>query len=257
MRTLWTNRLLLKELIRRELKSKYIGSAGGRFWLMARPVAYILVYLFVFDVVFAIRMGGSRPGFAYFLLSGMLPWIALNESVNTGSASIVQSGAILKKTNLPFELFPAKAVASVALVYLPFVTLYAWGMMAGRFTFDWALLTPVWMLLQLALSYYLALNLAILTAAMRDVTQIVSIVTSVWMFLAPVIYPLERVPESVVWLLWLNPGTPLATGYHSLILDGSLPHWSSFLGILVWLFLLALLARRLLFRTRDQLVDWL
>lgn len=259
MGNLWSSRRLLWELVRRELRGRVVGSVGGWVWLLARPLLAALAYFFVFDLVFQVRLGveTAGPGFGVFLLAGLLPWMAFTEGVSAGTTSLLESANLLRKTALPVELFPARAVLAVALLYAPVVWLYGLALMASRGGLDWALLLPLWILLQLAMTYCLALCLALLAAALRDVVQLVGLVTTVWMFLSPVLFPLERVPAGLATLLWLNPGTPLVLGYHALILDGRLPQPSVWFGALGWTLLPGLLAALLLRRVREQVVDWL
>jgi lipopolysaccharide transport system permease protein len=116
---------------------------------------------------------------------------------------------------------------------------------------------PVWALIQIAMAYFLALGLAVLTAALRDIGNLVQTLFGMLIFFAPILFPLERVPEAVRPLLWLNPFTALANGYHSILLRGDIPAWPDLLGALAWLLLLMVAASILLRRSREQLVDWL
>ena len=58
---------------------------------------------------------------------------------------------------------------------------------------------------------------------LRDVVQVVSLGLTVWMFLSPIVYPMEMVPEKFQTLLWMNPVTLLVDGYRGIILEGRCP----------------------------------
>jgi len=164
---IWTSRVLLWQMVRRELHSRTVGSLGGWVWLLARPVLTGLAYLFIFDTVFQVRLGDSGGGnqVGVFLLAGLLPWMALTDGVMAGTVSLLESANLLQKTALPLELFPARAVLGAALLYGPVVVLFGLWVMVARGTLDWALVVPLWFGLQVVLTYFLALILAIFAAA--------------------------------------------------------------------------------------------
>lgn len=259
MKVLWNARLLLWQLTMRELRQRYMGSAGGWLWIIVKPAFTVLAYLFVFDLVFKVRLdsGEGTRFFGIYLLTGLIPWLALNEGVIDGTNSLIGAGHLLKKTALPLELFPARSVLSSGLLYLPIIIILAIAMMVSRKSPDWGLLVFLWFALQLMLTYHLSLVLSLLAAALRDTIQVVSMITSIWVFLAPVLYPMERVPESLQVVLWLNPGTPLVLGYHSLILKGTLPAETVMMSALLWIILFSGIGWILLRRCREQVVDWL
>jgi ABC-type polysaccharide/polyol phosphate export permease len=68
---------------------------------------------------------------------------------------------------------------------------------------------------------------------------------------------MDKVPPGLHWLLFANPFTPLAEGYHSILLQGEFPSLPSITIALVWLLCSLMLARLLLSRSREFVVDWL
>lgn len=261
LEALWHSRHLLIGLVVRQLRSNYAGTAGGGWWLLARPIIMVLAYYFVFDVVMAVRL---RPGmvgtetYALYLVSALIPWLAWTDGVVQGSASLIHSADLLRKTRLPVELIPARSVLSSSAGFFPVtflvaaVSVYTGG--AGFTAFLWL---PFWLTLQLLMAYYLALVLAILAAALRDIGNLVQTLFGMMIFFSPILFPIERVPEFMRPLLWLNPFTVLANGYHAILLQGELPAWQDLAGVAIWLSLLTLFASLLLRRAREQLVDWL
>ena len=258
---LWQGRHLLWNLVLRQLRSNYAGTAGGGWWLLVRPVLMVLAYYFVFDRVLAVRLNLDVAGtetYALYLLSGLIPWLAWSDGVVQGSASLVHSADLLRKTRLPVELIPARSVLASAVAFLPVTLVVALaGMWLGESGPQALLWLPAWALIQVAMAYFLALSLAVLTAALRDIGNLVQTLFGMLIFFAPILFPLERVPEAMRPLLWLNPFTALANGYHAILLRGQVPAWPDLLGALAWLLLLMTAASVLLRRSREQLVDWL
>ncbi|MCB1859283.1 MAG: ABC transporter permease [Chromatiales bacterium] len=258
---LWRQRVLLREMVRREIHAQYIGAVGGVWWALFRPLITLAGYYFVFSVVLAVRVSEAPAGsrdYGLFLVSGLIPWLAFSEAVVQGTRSLIASAQLLKKAALPAELFPASSALAPAVSYLPFLvlpTVLAWWSENAPF---WGLVwLPGWIVLQVGLMYYLSLVLAILSAALKDVAQMVRAVIAMLIFFSPILFPIERVPSLARGVLWLNPVTPLVDGYHSIVLFGRLPDLHAFVGVLAWIALLALLSKILLRRSRAQLVDWL
>ena len=134
----------------------------------------------------------------------------------------------------------------VALCYTPLHHMQ-WGVLA---------LLPL-MAMQLLMTVLLAYALAIFAAALRDTVQVVGFALSVGIYLTPILFPVSMFPAQWRWLLWLNPMASYVQGYQSILLLGQWPDWPVWLGGLVWIVLLAVVANVLVRRSRDQLVDWL
>jgi lipopolysaccharide transport system permease protein len=256
---LWRARGLLAMMTRRELATRHAGSVLGVFWLYAQPLLTIAAYYLVFDVVFKMRLGEAAPTRAVgaYLIVGMVPWIAFCESTSRGMTSLLEAGALLQKNPLPPALFPARALATSAVIYLP-LTLVLVAAYAPLHHFSVALLLlPPLLAAVLIVWFLLAYVLAILSAAVRDVVQIVGFFLAIGVFLSPVLFPLAMFPSSLAWMLWLNPITPAALGLQSILLSGAAPGADVWLALAGWIVVLALLLDRLASRSREQLVDWL
>lgn len=256
---LWRVRTLLLLMVRRELAGRHAGSALGIAWLYAQPLLTVAVYYLVFDVVFQMRFGEgapvSRPG--TYLIVGLVPWMAFSDATARGMMSLLEAGTLLQKNPLPTVLFPARAVLSSAAIYLPLIVVLVL-VYAPLHRFSAALLVlPLLTLATLLLWVLLAYVLAILTAALRDVAQVVGFLLGVGAFLSPVLFPVSMFPPALAWLLWLNPMTPAVLGFQSQLLAGGVPGLEVWIGLCTWLVALAVTLNLLVERSREQLIDWL
>lgn len=254
---LWRHRDLLRSLTVRDLRARFIGSAAGLAWAVIQPLLLILGYLFLFDVVFGIRLPPEVTGterFSHFLIVGILPWFLFADGVGRGAASLVDNGSLLQKSALPLILFPARAVFASALAFSPIVLLAAVALHSAAATLP--LLLP-WLLLQVLMMMGLALTFAVLTAALRDVGQMLGVILSAGMIFAPIFYPLSQVPAAFQTFLWLNPMTPFILGYQSMVLLGTPPPLAVVAGACAWTALALLAGALLLRRAQEDLVDWL
>lgn len=258
-RTLWQMRALLGEMTWRELASRVVGSAGGLLWVWLPPLMTLAVYFLVFDLVFGMRLGEGAPAqrVGAFLVVGMLPWMAFADAVSRGMTSLVDAGGMLQKNPLPAGLFPARAVLTSLVVFAPLILLLLLLYMPSHHWRPGVLALPVLLLGQAVLSFLLAYLLAVLAAALRDVTQVAGVLLSLGVFLSPILFPVAMFPQHWRWILWLNPMTAWVLGYQSVLLQGNWPPFPVWMSIVAWLLLLGAALSVLLARSRDELVDWL
>jgi lipopolysaccharide transport system permease protein len=258
-KAMWHARALVWTMTRRELASRYAGSAAGVLWAYLQPLLTIGAYFLVFDVVFAMRMGENAPTarVGTYLVVGSLPWLAFCESLSRGAGSLVDAGGVLQKNALPPVLFVARSVLAGWVVFAPLMLALtlAYLPVSGL---NWALIAiPLLLLMQGALALLLAHVLAILAAAVRDTLQILGFALSIGIFISPVLFPLSLFPQAWQWVLFANPMTALVLGYQSILLQGAWPGamlWAITAG---WLIGLTLLLNLLIRRSREELVDWL
>jgi lipopolysaccharide transport system permease protein len=154
-------------------------------------------------------------------------------------------------------MFPARSVLASALVFSPLMGLLwvaYWPLHQSLLTLP--ALALMWVL-QTALVYVMVLALAILAAALRDITQLVAFALQVGIFLSPALFPYAQFPADWRWALWANPMTPFLLGYQSVLLQGAWPEASVWSGIVAWVAVFGGLAHVLHARSKDQLVDWL
>lgn len=253
------SRGLLWTLTRRELTSRYAGSAVGAAWAFLQPMLTVAAYILVFDVVFAMRMGAGAPTsrVGTYLVVGALPWLAFSESLSRGAGSLVEVGGLLQKNALPPVLFVARSVLAGWVVFVPLMALLTLGYLPLS-GLGWAVLAvPLLLLLQGLLTLLMAYALAILAAAVRDTLQVLGFLLSVGIYLSPILFPLSLFPAAWRWVLFANPMTALVLGYQSALLKGEWPDLYLWGVTAVWIIVFAFLLNRLIARSRDELVDWL
>ena len=229
-RSLWRNRQLIVQMTRREVASRYKGSVLGLAWSFFNPVFLLAVYTFVFSVVFKARWGlgadESKTQFAVILFVGMIVHGLFAEVLNRAPSLILTNINYVKKVVFPLEVLPVITMG-VAL----FHTLVSLGVLLIAFALfngylNWtAVFIPLVLLPLVIITLGLAWFLASLGAFLRDVTQTISIVTMVMMFLAPVFYPVTALPEKFRPWLMANPLTFIIEQAREVLIWGHLPNW--------------------------------
>lgn len=257
--SLWNARSLVWVLTRREIASRHAGTAAGILWPYLQPLLSIAAYYLVFDIVFAMRLqaGSSTHAVGTFLVVGALPWMAFCDAISRGMSSLIENGSLLQKNPLPPVLFATRAVFASAAIFGPLLVVVAFAY-APLHGFELPLLAMVPLLTaQLILCVLLGYLLAILAAALRDMVQMVSFLLSVGIYLTPILFPIHMFPAEWQWALWLNPMTGLVVGYQHVLLEGQWPPASTWLALLAWFAVIAVVLDIAVRRSRDQLVDWL
>src|ERR1700686_1321054 len=111
---IFRQRELTVEMTRREFSERYAGQMLGVIWGFAHPVVIIGVYIFIFMFVFQSRVdaadGQAPSSHAVYLLAGLVPWMAMAETLNKGTQVITSNANPVKQVIFPLEILPAKTV---------------------------------------------------------------------------------------------------------------------------------------------------
>jgi lipopolysaccharide transport system permease protein len=209
--SVWDQRALLWELVKRDFIGRYKGSFMGIAWSLLNPLFMLAIYTFVFSVAFKARWGGgaeSKVAFALVLFSGMIVHTFFAECLNRAPALITSHANYVKKVVFPLEILPWMALCSAFLHFLvSFVVLLGFCVVAGVPIHAGALLVPVILIPLVLMTIGLSWILASLGVYLRDLSQVMGMVTTVALFLAPVFYPIENLPPAYRTLIVWNPIT--------------------------------------------------
>jgi len=196
----WRQWNLIWNFAQRDLKSKFKGAALGWAWSLVVPLATLGIYTIVFSVVFRMeppKFGNGREGvFVVFLFAGLTAWTFLSSSINAGISGLIGTGALLKKIYFPPYAPVIGAAVAVGVQSLIELSIFLVVLAAlGNIGWTW-LLVPIWVALFAVFSVALATVLAILNVYLRDLAHLVSIALQLLFYATPIIYPIDRVPET-------------------------------------------------------------
>jgi lipopolysaccharide transport system permease protein len=228
MQSLWRNRQLIVQMTKREVVGRYKGSVMGLAWSFFNPVFMLVVYTFVFSVIFKSRWGGdeSRTLFAVVLFVGMIVLGLFSEVVNRAPSLILSNVNYVKKVVFPIEILPVIAMGAAlfhSLISLS-VLLAAFVLFNGYL--HWTVIfAPLIFLPLVIVTLGLAWALAALGVFLRDVGQTIGIITTVLMFLSPVFYPVNAVPEKFRPFIMANPLTFIIEQAREVLVWGHTPDW--------------------------------
>lgn len=243
-------RWLLYELVKRDLKLRYRGSALGIAWTLLNPVLFMAVYTVVFSVI----MRSTIQHYPFFLLSGLIPWMWLSASISQSTTSILGGSGYIGKTLMPAELLVLVAVLSNGVNFVITIALFMAIATGLGMTMLWALIfLPLLCLIEFCAILGLSMLVAVLNAFFRDTEQIVSYVLTAGFFLTPIFYARSSVPENVRFLVTYNPLAGLIGAYQSIFYKGVPPNLNDLLGTAAFAVIMLIIGLAYFNNTRDAL----
>jgi lipopolysaccharide transport system permease protein len=247
---------LLKEMVVRDLRSRYAGSGLGFAWAFVQPVLWMLLYTAVFSLVLRVPVDAGYASFAEFLLAGLLPWMAVQEGIARSASILVDNAAMVKKTVFPVETLVLSVV--LAAVVNECIALAVFGVYlaaVGHLQLPWLLLAVPALLLQILLTFGIGCIAATLTAFVRDTTHAIGIILTVGFYATPVVYPEALVPVRLRPILEANPLAHLVDLYRRAFTLHAAPQAGSIVYLTVFCCLAAAAGAALFARARPHFAD--
>lgn len=249
--SLYRQRWLLLQFIRREIGSRYAGSVAGALWAIVHPLLQLAIYALVFDGVFRVRLPHDQThSYLLFVAAALWPWLAFQEAVVRGTQAVANNAALVKKIPFSHELLVIAAVSSTFSIQL-----LGYGVVLGSlallgYSIHWAALPWVAgiVLCLYVFSLGLALALAALHVFVRDVEQVLAHGLSLLFYLSPILYSTRMTPAWLSGLIQANPLSHYIEGIRGALLDGKAPPavetlWLAFFSAAVLLAGVALFRR--------------
>lgn len=233
IRSIYKWRELLWQMVAREVKARYKQSILGYFWVILNPLAQMLVMSFAFSIIMRIPTNSaSNIPYSIFLFVALLPWNLFATSLSSASGSLI-SGLISKiyfpRTIMVISTIFAKIVdflfASIVLII--YMIIYQ---IPINLNILW--IFPIFFIQQI-FTIGLSLFFAAANLLYRDIQYLLSMILLLWMYLTPIIYPADLVPERFRFIFQLNPMAVIINAYRQVILAGAPPKYSSLLVALL------------------------
>ena len=241
---IYKDRSMFWTLVKNDFRARFAGSYLGLFWAFIQPVITIVLYWFVFQV--GLRSGNvSNHPFILFLVSGLVPWFYFSEAWNGASSSLIEYNYLVKKVVFNVGMLPVLKVASAMFVHLFFVAFVLLMRLLYGYETNLQLLQ---LLYYIPCTAFLVLGLSYITAActafFRDMTQIVSIVLTIGIWVTPIMWNAQATIGGKLQVLFkFNPVYYIVDGFRDALLENiwfwEKPTWSIYfwcVSILVYLF---------------------
>lgn len=234
------SRELAWRLFIRNISAMYRQTMLGYFWAFLPPIATTLVWVFL-NSQKIFNVGNTDIPYPVYVMIGTLLWQVFIDALNSPLKLVTSSKAMLVKINFPRESLIIAGILEVLFNFLIrvvlFVIILIWFNVAVPLT---VFLVPIGILSLIMLGLMFGILLAPIGLLYQDIGRGIMIITSLWFFLTPIVYPAPTsYPANLI--AKFNPVSPLLVTTRDWITTGSVEHLSGFILVTVIAFILILL----------------
>ncbi len=219
---------LFKQLLGRELASRYRTTALGSLWLVLQPLLMLGVYTLVFSGIFKVKWTGAATtsGFALVLFAGLIVFTFFSDVLVTAPSLVSSQPNYVKKVVFPVGIL---AVVRVGAAYVTGlvglgILLVAQAITGGGPSF-WAVLSPVILAELIPMLLGVAWLMSALGVYLRDIAQFTGIISSVMLFVSPIFFPPTAIPEQLRALVDFNPLVLPMGALRAVTVQAQAPEW--------------------------------
>lgn len=227
--SLWIYRTLVKQLLLREIQARYRGSVMGLLWSFVTPLLMLVIYTFVFKYIFKARWSvtgseGEVLNFAMVLFLGLLIHGMIADILTRSPGLVVQNVNFVKKVVFPLEVLSWVVFFSALFNFLiGFLLLLGFVLIELHSIPVTAFLMPLILLPYFLMLLGISWLLAAFGVYIRDIQQLTGTLATLLLFLSPVFYSIEILPDNLQTLILLNPIAVIVEASRSVVIYGELP----------------------------------
>jgi lipopolysaccharide transport system permease protein len=242
LKEIWDYRDLILIFAKRDIISIYKQTVLGPIWFLLGPIFTVFTYTFLFSEVAHLSTDGL-PG-PLFYLGGTTLWNYFHACFNGASATFSANAGIFGKVYFPRLVTPISLILSNLLkftfqflTYIGFLVYYHLTNPAIKFHFELLFLVPFVVIVLALIAMGCGILISSLTSKYRDLTMIVGIGMTLFMYATPIMYPVSAIPEMYKPFLHLNPISPLIEAFRYVFTGTGVFDWFQ----LIYSFLFAIL----------------
>jgi len=241
-------------MVGREVKARYKQSILGYFWVILNPLAQMLVMSFAFSLILRIPTNASSNiPYSIFLFVALLPWTLFSGSINSAANSLVNSSSLITKVYFPRTILVISTIIAKIIDFLFALSVLIAYMVIYQIPIN---LNILWVIPIFLIQQIFTLGLALFFAAAnllyRDIQYLLTLILTLWMYITPVIYPADIVPDKLKFVFQLNPMAVIINAYRQTILGGGSPNYLSLLIALI-VSIITLLTGLSYFKSREKI----
>lgn len=238
LKDLWRYRELFYFLAWRDILVRYKQTVIGVLWSLIKPLLTMLVFVFVFGKLAKLPSNGIP--YPVLVLSGMLPWMFFANAFSEAGNSLIDNANIISKVYFPRLIVP---ISSVIVSFVDFiisgVLLVVFMFWYGVIPDERIIFLPLFILLAVFAAVGAGLWVAALNVKYRDFRYIVPFVIQFGLYVSPVAFTSNIVPEKWRLVYALNPMVGIIDGFRWTITSADTPlYWQ---GVVVSVLVVLLL----------------
>ena len=219
-RDVWRYRELFYILSWRDIRVRYKQTAIGAAWSIVRPLLTMAVFTMVFSKVAKLPAEGEAP-YPIMVFVALLPWQFFANSLSEASGSLIGNTNLITKVYFPRIIIPASAVITSFVDFAISFGLLLLMMLGYQFLPSWQMIfLPIFLTLAFAASFGISLYLTALNVKYRDFRYIIPFVVQFGLYISPVGFSSQIVPEQWRMMYALNPMVGVIDGFRWSILGG-------------------------------------
>lgn len=254
-----TNRFVLSQLTRAEILTRYRGSVLGLAWSILNPLFLLVVYSVVFDFLLRVRWAVKTPEetpYALALFAGILIHAFFSDCLVQSTTAISKNANFVKKIVFPLEVLPIVTVTSAVFNLLLSIVIFLLAILFfGSDLHITLLLTPIVLLPFVIFVLGMSYILSAVGVYIKDISQVAGMLSMMFLFLSPVLYPLSVLPENIQTIAMLNPLSFIIEQLRAVALKGDMLDWQGYFVYLSVSLLFLSLGYAIFQRTRKGFAD--
>lgn len=217
---LWRYRELFYILSWRDIKVRYKQTVIGAAWSVIRPLLTMIIFTIVFSKVAKLPAGVNAP-YAIMVYAAMLPWIFFSTSLAEASMSLIGNANLITKVYFPRMIVPtASIITSLVDFAISFVLLFLLFIWYGYYPSWQIIFLPLFLLMAFIASMGAGLFVTALNVKYRDFRYIIPFIVQFGLYISPVGFNSNVVPEKWRLLYALNPMVGVIDGFRWCLLRG-------------------------------------
>lgn len=234
-RETWRRRAFAAEASRAKLRSTQSDTVLGQLWNVLNPLLLAVVY-FILVTILSSR-AASDPSYFSHLLCGLFAFFFISNSMTGGAKSVVKAGKMITNTAFPRMLLPLSEVRTAIRKFWPTLFVLLVALVIGPVKLNVIDLVAIpWFIFLLAFATGMALLLATCQVYFRDTSNFLPYVNRIWLYVSPVLWFAEQVPNRLRSLEILNPLFSILGGWSRIIIEHEMPFLSQTILAAAWSF---------------------